>query len=78
MLIRLSSCLRLCAALICSCPTLREAAKDVLPYVSPSLQSIAHKGDKDDPIAIASQLSETDIARRIAFVLDQALRNRQK
>ena len=59
-------------------PTRMKAAKDVLPYVSPSLQSIAHKGDKDDPIAIASQLSETDIARRIAFVLDQALRNRQK
>ena len=30
-------------------PTRMKAAKDVLPYVSPSLQSIAHTGDKDSP-----------------------------
>ena len=39
---------------IMRCPDLQlltrmKAAKDVLPYVLPSLQSIPHTGDKDDP-----------------------------
>lgn len=55
-----------------------KAAINAAPYVHPKLQNIAHTGDKDDPIAIASQLSETDVARRIAFVLDRALRKREK
>jgi hypothetical protein len=48
-----------------------KAAKDVLPYVLPSLQSIAHTGDKDNPIATVDQSNMTDVARRIAFCLSQ-------
>jgi hypothetical protein len=67
---------------IMRCPDLQlltrmKAAKDVLPYVLPSLQSIAHTGDKDKPIAIVDQFNMIDIARRIAFVLHQGLRAKE-
>ena len=61
---------------IMRCPDLQlltrmKAAKDVLPYVLPSLQSIAHTGDKDNPIVTVDQSNMTDVARRIAFCLSQ-------
>jgi hypothetical protein len=54
-----------------------KAAKDLMPYKHPSLQSIAHTGDKDKPIAIVDQSNMIDIARRIAFVLHQGLRAKE-
>ena len=66
---------------IMRCPDLQlltrmKAAKDVLPYVLPSLQSIAHTGDKDSPVAV--DMNMTDAARRIAFVLEQGLRRKRE
>ena len=57
---------------IMRCPDLQlltrmKAAKDVLPYVLPSLQSIAHTGDKENPIATIDQSNMMAIACRSTF-----------
>jgi hypothetical protein len=47
-------------------------AKACAPYVHPKLAAVTHAGDPDNPIKMESDPSDTDIARRLAFILTQA------
>lgn len=56
-----------------------KAAINAAPYVHPKLQNIAHTGENDNPIAFKLDDSNMiDTARRIAFVLDRAMRKKEK
>ena len=51
-----------------------EMAKLALPYLHPKPTAIEHTGKDGGPIEI-SDVSETDIARRIGFILAQAVQS---
>lgn len=46
-----------------------DAAKAAAPYHAPKLQSVRHAGADGGPIEVRESLSETEVARRIAFTL---------
>lgn len=55
-----------------------DMAKAAAPYVHPRLASVEVKGKAEEPIAVkdVSEVSELEIARRIAFVLTMGIRNK--
>lgn len=50
----------------------REAAKDAAPYMHPRLQAIEHTGKDGGPMEHAVALTDTELARKIAFALAKA------
>lgn len=58
-------------------PTRLDAAKSAAPYVHPKLATIEHSGPNGGPIQ-TENVSDLEIARRIAFALAKGERNIEK
>ncbi len=46
-----------------------DAAKAAAPYHAPKLQAVRHTGADDGPIRVKEELTDVEVARRIAFAL---------
>ena len=57
-------------------PVRMKAAADAAPYVHPKLQAIQHTGKDGGPIETAD-ISGTELARKVAFILTQGVKKNE-